>query len=811
LKKSSPSPNNINLGGTWTICYERFDPAEEQLREALCTLGNGYFGTRGAAPEATASKIHYPGTYVAGLYNRLATNIAGKRVINEDLVNCPNWVFITFKIGDDEWFSSSRSRILAYSQKLNMKHGVLTRKIRFQNKKGQKTFLETRRIVSMDNPHCGALEYTIIPENYSEMITVRTMLDGTVLNTGVERYRQLNSKHWKPVDLGRAGKSGIYLAMKTSQSRIVLAQAAKIRLFSGNRRMAPLIKNLMKGQERIGQEFRFAARERHSYSLEKIISIYTSKDEMVKDPLGSALSFIKTAPRFKKLLADHKQAWSELWKKCDIKIDGDAFTQRVIRFHTFHLLQTLSPHNVAIDAGMPARGLHGEAYRGHIFWDSIFVMPFFDTHLPQVSRSLLMYRYRRLAKAREYARSEGYKGAMFPWQSGSTGREETQVLHLNPLSGKWGPDLSRRQRHVSFAIAYNIWGYWLNSNDLPFLIRYGAETIIDIARFWASLVKYDRGDDRYHTKGIMGPDEFHERLPGAAKPGLKDNAYTNIMIVWTLLRAQEIIKILPPGHKKRILKKVKLKEEEFKLWDEIIHKMNIIFNQDGVISQFAGYFKLKDLDWQGYRAEYGNIHRMDRILKAEGKSPDDYKVAKQADVLMAFYLLPLSEIEDIFQRLRHTFDKDLLRKNYEYYLKRTSHGSTMSKVVHCYIAQVLKKPKEAWKLFLEVLRSDICDTQGGTTPEGIHCGVMGGSISLVTKGYSGLRLREDRIVIDPWLPQKWRGLKFKFLYKGMWVSLAITRNQVLVLFEGQVTLPVEIKGKLYYPPLGKTLKVPLKK
>jgi trehalose/maltose hydrolase-like predicted phosphorylase len=811
LKKSSTIHSHVEASPPWTIAYERFDPAEEGLREALCTLGNGYFGTRGAACESGASKIHYPGTYVAGLYNRLITNISGKRVVNEDLVNCPNWLFITFKIGDGEWFYPSTSRILAFSQKLNMKSGILRRRIRFQNKKGQKTFVETSRIVSMDNPHYGAIEYIIIPENYSELITVRTMLDGTVLNTGVERYRQLNSKHWNPVSLGSFGNSGIYLSMKTSQSRVTLATAARIRLFSGNRRLSPSIKHLMKGQERIGQEFRFFVRERHSYAIEKIVSIYNSKDAGVKDPMKAAISSLKTAGRFKKLLSQHKQVWSELWEKFDIKIDGDAFTQRVIRFHTFHLLQTLSPHNIDIDVGMPARGLNGEAYRGHIFWDSIFVMPLFDKHLPEVSKSLLLYRYRRLPKAREYARSEGYQGAMFPWQSGSTGREETQELHLNPMSGKWGADLSRRQRHISFAIAYNVWGYWRNTNDLGFLIRYGAEMIIDIARFWASLVKYDPSDGKYHTKGIMGPDEFHEKVPGATKPGLKDNAYTNIMIVWTLLRAQEIMKILPPGHKSRLMKKIKLKESEFQLWDDIIHKMNIIFNNDGIISQFDGYFELKELDWEGYKREYVNIHRMDRILKAEGKSPNDYKVAKQADVLMVFHLLPLSEIEDIFRRLQHKFDKDLLRKNYEYYIKRTSHGSTMSKVVHCYIAQLLKKPKESWKLFVDVLQSDIYDVQGGTTPEGIHCGVMGGSIALVTKGYAGLRLREDRVIIDPHLPLKWRGLKFKFLYKGMWVSLAITRNQVLVLFEGQSTIPVEIKGKLYYPPLGKTLKVPLKK
>jgi len=809
-KKEKPHRDRVDASD-WALVYERFEPAEEGLREALCTLGNGYFGTRGAVAESMASKIHYPGTYVAGLYNRLATYISGKRIINEDLVNCPNWTFLTFRIGDGDWFQPSTSRILSFKQKLDMKKGILSRKMRIQNKKGQKTFIETNRIVNMADPHCGAFEYIIIPENYSDWISVRTMLDGTVLNAGVERYKQLNSKHWKPHAMGSFDRSGIYLSMKTSQSRVQLAMASKIRVFSGDKRIRQSIKHLMKGKERIGQEFKFYAREKHSYSLEKTVFIYTSKDEGVKNPVKNAIEASQKIVRFKRLLKPHVQAWEKLWEAFDIKVEGHTFSQRILRLHMFHLLQTASPHNAKIDAGLPARGLHGEAYRGHIFWDEVYALPLYDLHYPEISKALLAYRHRRIGKAREYAKSEGYKGAMYPWQSGSTGREETQVVHLNPLSGKWGPDLSRRQRHVSFAIAYNAWQHWQKTGDFGFLLRYGAEMILSVARFWGSLVKYDKTDGRYHTRGVMGPDEFHEKLPKSNRPGLTDNAYTNLMIVWTLLKAQEVIKLLPEGYKNRLIKKIKLEQKELLRWDDIVHKMNLIVNDQGIISQFEGYFKLKELDWEGYRAEYDNIHRMDRILKAEGKSPDEYKVAKQADTLMIFYLLPFREIEDVFRRLKYPIDKNTLRKNYEYYIKRTSHGSTLSKVTHCYIAQILNKPKEAWERFIDVLESDVYDTQGGTTPEGIHVGVMGGSIDIVMRGFAGISLLEDRVVIDPKLPQKWRSLKLKFLYKGIWVCLTISKLQISIQLQGQVTIPIEINSKLYYPLLGKVLKVPLRK
>ncbi|MFH1767530.1 MAG: glycosyl hydrolase family 65 protein [Candidatus Omnitrophota bacterium] len=800
----------MNKESPWKLIYENFKPAEEGLREALCTLGNGYFATRGAANESVASKIHYPGTHVAGLYNRLATTIAGRTIVNEDLVNCPNWIFLTFKIGSGEWFYPSTAKILSYRQELDLYKGVLLRKIRFKNHQGKTTQLEIRRIVSMDDCHCGAFEYVITPENYSDWIAVRTMLDGTVLNTGVERYRQLNAKHWLAVSLGSFSRNGIYLSMKTSQSHVNICTAATVRVFVGNKEKRFAIRHLMKGKERIGQEFRIFAREKTSYHIEKAVYFYTSRDEKVLNAETAAVGAVNNAYRFSALLRTHQQAWESLWDVADIKIEGDTFSQRVVRLNIFHLFQTASLHNTSIDAGLPARGLHGEAYRGHIFWDSIFTMPFYDLHMPQVSRALLLYRYRRLAKAREYAVKKGYKGAMFPWQSGSSGREETQVMHLNPLSGKWGSDYSSNQRHVSIAIAYNVWMFWQRTEDINFLKRYGGEIILSIAQFFASLVRYDQADRRYHTKGVMGPDEFHEKMPGSSKSGLVDNAYTNLMIVWVLLRAQEILSFLPERHKLNLMNKLKLKEKDIQRWNDITRNMRVGISKDGIISQFEGYFKLKELDWQGYRDEYGNIQRLDRILKAEGKSPDEYKISKQADTLMFFYLLPSSEIQSLCKHLGYSIDKKVLRENYEYYSKRTSHGSTLSKVTHCMISLKLAKYQEAWRFFRDVLESDIYDVQGGTTPEGIHVGVMGGSFDIIVRGFAGITFFADRIRIQPCLPKRWRAVKFKLLFKERLIAFSITKRAIAVSSlsvnkEAGGPLRLEIKNKIYFLCSGKRL------
>ena len=801
-------PENIY---TWRIFYRAYDPGQEPLREAISTLGNGYIGTRGSAPECDAIGVHYPGTYIAGLYNRLKTKIAGKTIVNEDFVNCPNWAFLTFKIGEEEWFSPTASKIISYYQELDMKGAILNRRLLTQNWKGQKTIVNNYKIVSMDNAHILAMKYTIIPQDYNDEITIRAVLDGRVRNTGVARYRQLNSQHWRNGKVKNYTKEKLTsLSMTTSQSKVTLHQASRVRLYANGRQINPKRKVFTINDSVIGEEFKIAGHSKKPITIEKIVAIYTSKDK-VKNPFKTALTTISKAPRFDSLAKKNKKTWSNIWNKIDIQIKGNTFSQKMLRLHMFHLMQTGSPHTENLDVGLPARGLHGEAYRGHIFWDGIYTMPFYDFHLPEISKSVLTYRCRRLKEARKLAKEADYKGAMFPWQSGSTGREETQIIHLNPLSGKWGPDYSHRQRHISFAIAYNVWNYFKRTGDIEFLKTCGAELFLSIAHFCGSLARYSTKDGRFHIDGVMGPDEFHEKYPWSSKPGLKDNAYSNFMVVWILDRAKNICSILPRGHCQALVKKLGITSADIKRWDKIRRKMNIVINDKGIISQFDGYFKLKELDWQYYREKYKNIQRLDRILKAEGKDPDAYKISKQADVLMIFYLFSLRQIKTVFNQLGYKFNKKRIKDNYEYYIKRTSHGSTLSKVAHCFVAHKLGKREGAWDLFQDVLESDFYDTQGGTTPEGIHMGVMGGSVEIVLGSFAGLRIGQGVIHIEPDLPDGWKNLNLKFCFKGNWIDLTVTRKSLTaILFRKAAKKPyikIKIYDKFYNLKLNKPRKV----
>ena len=549
----------------WLLVYDGFDPEEEGRREALCVLGNGAFVTRGAAEESQADGVHYPGTYVAGGYNRLVTEIGGRPIVNEDLVNFPNWLPLTFRPEGGRWFDPQAVELLAYRQVLDMREGVLIRELRVRDDAGRETRVRSRRIVHMELANLAAIEYAITPENWEGRIEVRSLLDGSVVNAGVPRYRELASKHLEVVASGREGL-GDWLLARTVQSRLEVALAARTLAWRGDEEVQ-VERHPVEEPERVGTELRFDIERGETVVIEKVVALFTSRDPGITEAGLESRVALAHAGRFEELMRSHTLAWRALWRRCDIRLEpATAVEQRILRLHVFHLLQTASLHSIGRDVSVPARGWHGEAYRGHIFWDELFVFPFYNLRFGMITRSLLLYRYRRLNAARTAARLEGHRGAMFPWQSGSNGREETQEVHFNPNDGTWGADLSRRQRHVNAAIAYNIWQYYEVSRDRDFLSHYGAEMLLEIARLFDSLTTFNDFSGRYEIHGVMGPDEYPERYAESPEAGLRNNAYTNLMAVWVLERALEVMDLLPPRRVAEIADQIRLAPDETGRW-----------------------------------------------------------------------------------------------------------------------------------------------------------------------------------------------------------------------------------------------------
>ncbi len=755
----------------WAIKYHNYDSKNERSREALLAVGNGYFATRGAMEETRANPANYPGTYMAGMYNRLITNVAGRDIENEDFVNLPNWLPVSFAIDNGDWLDSNKTTIRSIKRRLCLRSGVLKRDLVVEDEKGRQTKIVSERFAAMHDPMLGAMRYTVQALNYQGRLRLRSGIDGNISNAGVERYKSLNQQHIKPIQSGSEDDI-LFLLSQTTQSGHMICEAVRHSVWlDGEPYGTAGLIEAASGE--IWQTYELDIKQGQSISLEKILAICSDKENFIEDALSSALAAHKTAHSFNTLLLAGKQQWEQLWAKFDIRIAGDRMAQKLIRLHIYHLLVAMSPHNTHLDASITARGLHGEAYRGHIFWDELFILPLYSLHLPEVTKSMLMYRYRRLEQARENAKELGYQGAMYPWQSGSTGREETQIVHLNPLTGEWGDDHSSLQRHVSLAIAYNIWDYYWISNDQDFLNRFGLPMFFEICRFWAGKARQNPTTGRYEIDGVMGPDEFHEHMPGTTAGGLKDNTYTNLMVAWMFGKAEEIAKI--SGEK--CLQNAGFSPEELKLWQQIASKLNLVINNEGILAQYDGYFSLKELDWEFYRKKYGNVYRMDRILKAEGKSPDDFKVAKQADTLMTFYNLDKNEVDGLLEKLNYRLPDDYLEKNLNYYLKRTSHGSTLSRVVHSRLAAMVGDKKLSLELYNDALSSDYIDIQGGTTGEGIHAGVMAGTILIALNTFAGIGFRNQIVSLNPDLPEKWEKMTFALTFKGVNFNFELSKSK----------------------------------
>lgn len=773
----------------WTLVYDKYLPNKEGRRETLCTLGNGYFATRGAWTDATDDGVHYPGTYLAGGYNRLVSEVQGEFLENEDLVNFPNWLALTFKIEDGPWFKLDEVNLLAFRQELDLQHGVLKREIRFQDNESREILMTEHRLVHMEDFHKAALEMTLTAVNWSGNLTVRSALDGRIVNNNVKNFRFLNKQHLEALDASLLDHECLYLKVRANQSQIAMAQAARTRFFKNDKTLLDPPRNPIINRDYVAQDCLISMEPGEKITIEKVLCLYSSRDNAISECGLEARRAIHLAEDFASLLQSHARTWEHLWRRFDIQMSTvEKGHQRrptlILRLHVFHLLQTASLNSTDMDIGVPARGWHGEGYRGHIFWDDLFVFQFFNLRLPDLTSSLLKYRYRRLGMARDAASQVGYRGAMFPWQSGSDGKEETPAMYLNPLSHTaehaWIIDNTHLQRHVNSAIVYNIWQYYQVTGDIDFIFTYGAEIVLEIARFWSSIAQYNPASQRYEIHGVLGPDEFHDKFPpDDPNPGLSNNTYTNVTAVWVLSRAQDILQLLPEDYRKGLCDKISLQQDEIDRWREITHKMKIDFIEEGILNQFEGYETLPDLDLEKFKEEYGNIYRMDEILKSKGDSPNRYKVTKQPDVLMLFYLFSEEELKEIFEGLGYPFPSDLIAQNIAYYKERTSHGSTLSRVVYSWIMARMDRAG-SFQYFTEALESDLNDIQGGTTPEGIHVGAMSGTVDMIQRCYTGLVLREGHLCFDPMLPDHLERIQFIMHYRFHALRVELTQKTLTV-------------------------------
>ena len=784
------------------VCtFDSYSPEDERRRESLLLLGNGVLSVRGAATSAAGGESHYPGTYHGGTYNRLADTIEGEPVENESLVNLPNWLPLEFRTDrTDGWCAVGCAEILDYRHSLDAAEATTLREATLRSG-GARFRLRERRLVSMCQPNVAALQVELTPLDWSGRIEIRSLIDGAVENAGVARHRHYDGRHLLIRRLEEVGPGILLVGAETNQSHVRIGVAARTRV-SGVTVEETAVR---RSDAAIAQHAFCRAEAGRSILIEKAAVILTSRDPAISEPDEAACGLIAELPDFDGLLDAHRSAWRRIWKGCRIRTEREDLGN-ALEFHASYLFQNTSPHTASYDTGIPSRGWQ-EGYHGHIFWDSVFSSEVLATRLPDVARSLLVYRYRRLDAARKAAKLCGLRGAMYPWRSAADGREVTPRFQYNPLSGRWMRDHTHRQRHVGSVIAYQAWRYFHATGDREFLSSYGATMILEIARFWASLARTG-GSGRYEIHGVIGPDEYHTLDPATGEPGLRNNTFTNVMAAWTLARAAEVLRLLPDRRAGEIRESLGIGREDFALWDDITRNMRLVIRDDGVIGQFEGFDQLIEVDLDSFRKELEG-RRTDWALEARGDDVNRYQVVKQADTMMLLYLLSERELADIAGRCGYRLTPEQLCRTGDYYLKRTTHESSLSDLVYAGALSRLA-PASAGNLYWGALRPD-GETGHSGTDEGVHLGAMAATIDVVQRHFAGMTPRLDGIEFDPAPPDDLGWIAFEFAYQSGAYEIRLDSERLELSSDPGNPSPIRVscQGRVESLTPGSTLRLPV--
>ncbi|MBU2540656.1 MAG: glycoside hydrolase family 65 protein [Candidatus Omnitrophica bacterium] len=725
---------------SWQIKEEGWVKSLQGVREVQLALGNGYWGSRAILEELPYEAK--PGTYMAGVYDKVGSQVS-------ELVNLPNP--FNFKItADGEKLGVMTMDALQHRRILNLRSGILSRYTVFQDSKKRKYDYQSLRFISMHDKNIGVLQVSFTPLDHQIKISIETGIDISVYNSGTATEGR--KRHFRVKELGQFNKEG-YLIVET------FGKLHKLIFRSG-------FYYRIGGRKTVAKDnvFELKVAKNQTVIFTKIFYIdYISQSENLNGFKKISEKKFRRAFKggFNYLLKKHIFAWENLWKQAEVSIWGDPEIEKNFRFNIYHML-ICAPCDGG-NSSIGAKALTGEGYRGHIFWDTeIFLLPFYLYTLPEAARNILLYRYKRLDAARDRAKSFGFKGAMFPWESAGLGIEETPD-RAKDLDGKIIKiHTGQMEQHITADIAYAFYHYYNVTQDEKFMYDYGYEVIFETARFWASRVEYNKRKKIYEIKHVIGPNEF--------QIDVNNNAFTNMMAKWNLLKAYKLFQQLKQNDLKLLRKlntEIELTNKETKEWKKIAAKIGINKNKNSIIEQFDGYFRKK----------YIKITQWDEnslpIVSAR-LSPREYartQFVKQADVVMLLYLLA-----DVFN-LRTK------KKNYEYYLSRTLHNSSLSLPIYAIVAIDLGDRERAYRFFRTAIHTDISNIHNNTD-HGIHAAGIGGTWQILVSGFAGVRIEKEILSINPKLPHSWRKVIFSLYWRGKLLKLEIKNNKITIQVSG---------------------------
>jgi beta-phosphoglucomutase len=737
----------------WCVVEGEFNPNRMHHMETVFTTGNGYFASRGSFEEG------YPGesalTFAHGIYDDMP-------IVFTELVNLPNWLDCRILV-DGHSYRLDRGEILYYRRWLDLQEGVLRREVRWQAPHGPILDLTFERFIAYHADHVGALRVLVTAVNQDCVVTIEDGINGHVANDQLLHWQHLD-QGWEP--------NGAWLRSMTRKSRVELGTAAK--LISP----VPVLGQACPGQPSLMVSQPLAVGQ--TLYVDKLVAYVSSRDmevrrelrgtqgnswELKKEEEGGWDVVVRAREEvngrdYDALKAEHRAGWLAMWRETDVVIEGDAEAQLAMRFSLFQLQVAAPKNDDRVSIG--AKTMSGLGYRGHVFWDTeIFALPFFIFTQPAIARNMLMYRYHTLPGARRKAAGNGFSGAQYAWESAATGDEVTPTW-VPDFTGKglvriWTGDI---EIHITADVAYALIQYWRVTGDDEFMRDYGAEMILDTARFWGDRAELEEGEAwseergaksvesgrRYALRDVIGPDEYHDHVD--------NNVFTNRMAQWHLETAQRVLGWLEEKHPEKaaeLRERLDLNPARLGKWQDVA--ANLILHYDrttGLMEQFDNFFQLKEVNWPAYQ---DRTLSMQVILGIEGAN--EHQVLKQADVILLLCLL------------REEYDERTWQANWDYYNPRTDHsyGSSLSPAMHAWAAAEMERPEEAYNHFMLAARADLKDIRGNAG-DGIHAASAGGLWQAAVFGFAGLRLTANGFKVEPILPTHWQRLAFPIRYQG---------------------------------------------
>lgn len=714
----------------WKVIEEGFNPDYAMVGESIFSLGNEYMGVRGYFEEGYGGETLL-GSYFNGVYEKRTIPGQGyKGIIHETefMVNAVDWLYLRIMAGNES-LNLANASIEDFHRELDLKTGLLTREFLWKTGNG-KLKIRLERLLSMVHMEYAVQRVVVTSVDYEGSVTILGGLDFDTLHVN-EHLRLWDVKEKKIHENSCliCGESrNTYMAV---ESRCV---------FQGDFTEG---KNEERTEDKtVAISYQMDFHKGDCRTLDKLVcNITPMVDEDRRE------SIIKSIPKYtyQSLLEENTSWWEKTWEKSDISIEGDEENQQGIRYCIFQMYQTY--HGAVPGANIGAKGLTGEAYNGNAFWDTeTYCLPFFLFHNKEAARNLLYFRYATLEEAKKRARELDCKGAFYPIATIS-GRECCNLWQHASL-----------QLQASTAVAYGIWIYEKLMEDMDFLADYGLEMLIEISRMLASRGAYSAKNGHFGFYGVMGPDEFQMMV--------NHNCYTNFMGRFTFqytLEAVEQVKKYSQEKYDLVAKKVGLNAEELQDFKEKAERMYIPYDKESrIYEQHQGFSDLPHIDIDAIPIEefplyshwtYDRIYRNDMI--------------KQPDVLM-FLLL-----------FNSSFDKETLKRNYEYYEPKCIHESSLSPSVHSILASQLGKKKESYEFFQFATRMDL-DNYNRNSSEGIHTTSIAAAWMNIVYGFGGLRSDGEGISLAPTIPEKWNKYRFRIVYRNTILEVQVEKKEVCI-------------------------------